>query len=390
MTYKTLLLGSLLLASSAAAQTSSAPALSGEWTLTAINGRALGLSPEERPRLKFGADRTLSGTSGCNALNGQFSQRGPWLLVSRLGTTRMACDPERMNVESYVLRGLGGVHRYRVEGRTLTVEGAAGKDQLTFTAAGRGGAEVADKQPEAQDWSGQWTAVALTQGGREVALSAPATLRLERGTDGSLNISGTTGCNRLSGTLTPAGGQWQAGPLALTRMACPGPVMQQETAVVAALTGAVEARLSGTTLTLSTDKGSLSLRRAAPADNSVQPAALSGRYQLSSVTRSGRSADLSTFMEPVYLEFGQPSQVSPGPRLSGSDGCNTLSGDYRLEEGRLKVGPALASTMRGCPSQWEQNAPELTRLLQAGPDFSVSGATLTLKSGEEVWVFTRQ
>lgn len=46
------------------------------------------------------------------------------------------------------------------------------------------------------------------------------------GADGQ--VSGTSGCNRFSGSYTEADGQLTFGPLATTRMACPGPLDQQE------------------------------------------------------------------------------------------------------------------------------------------------------------------
>ena len=48
-------------------------------------------------------------------------------------------------------------------------------------------------------------------------------------------VSGSTGCNRFSGTFTATGDAIAFGPLALTRMACVDPAMAQEQAVVAIL-----------------------------------------------------------------------------------------------------------------------------------------------------------
>lgn len=50
------------------------------------------------------------------------------------------------------------------------------------------------------------------------------TLRVEP--DGK--VSGTSGCNRYSGTWTPADGGASVGPLAATKMACPPPRMEIE------------------------------------------------------------------------------------------------------------------------------------------------------------------
>ncbi|WP_283426536.1 META domain-containing protein [Shimia sagamensis] len=42
-------------------------------------------------------------------------------------------------------------------------------------------------------------------------------------------VSGTSGCNRFTGNYTEKGSQLEFGPLATTRMACPGDLGQQET-----------------------------------------------------------------------------------------------------------------------------------------------------------------
>ncbi len=46
------------------------------------------------------------------------------------------------------------------------------------------------------------------------------------GRDG--RVSGTSGCNRFSGSYSESGGRLEFGPLATTRMACPGALGQQE------------------------------------------------------------------------------------------------------------------------------------------------------------------
>ena len=48
-------------------------------------------------------------------------------------------------------------------------------------------------------------------------------------------VSGSTGCNRFTGTATIVGTGLTFAPLATTRMACDQPLMKQETAILAAL-----------------------------------------------------------------------------------------------------------------------------------------------------------
>jgi heat shock protein HslJ len=81
---------------------------------------------------------------------------------------------------------------------------------------GCGGA-VIEQRP--LDLRGEWQ-ISLIDG-RPAA--ARATIRFEGD-----RVSGTTGCNRFSGSYRFERGRLVLGPLAMTRMACPGPRMEQE------------------------------------------------------------------------------------------------------------------------------------------------------------------
>ena len=94
-----------------------------------------------------------------------------------------------------------------------------------------------------------WTIAAI--GGATLPPGRPATLTLEPGG----RVSGETGCNRFTGTVSVDGPAVTFGPLGTTRMACEPPLVEQEAAVLDALAGVtgwfVEAdgtlHLSGTT-----------------------------------------------------------------------------------------------------------------------------------------------
>lgn len=93
------------------------------------------------------------------------------------------------------------------------------------------------------DVTGDWVIRAID--GRPLD-GPPATIAFADG-----RISGSTGCNRFSGSYTVAGDRLVIAPPATTRMACPPPLMARETALLAALTGSLEVRAGGgTELTL--------------------------------------------------------------------------------------------------------------------------------------------
>jgi heat shock protein HslJ len=58
-------------------------------------------------------------------------------------------------------------------------------------------------------------------------------------------VAGNASCNRFTGPVTVAGASITFGPLAVTRMACPGAVMSQESAYLEALAKAERFRVEG-------------------------------------------------------------------------------------------------------------------------------------------------
>lgn len=80
-------------------------------------------------------------------------------------------------------------------------------------------------------------------------------------TDNSL--TGRAGCNGFGGSYRVGRDGFQAGPLAMTRMACPGPAMQHEQAVSRILTGRVRLYYpdAETLVMRSVDGGEIRLKR---------------------------------------------------------------------------------------------------------------------------------
>ena len=75
-------------------------------------------------------------------------------------------------------------------------------------------------------------------------------------------INGRAGCNRFSGPFTQRGNVLTAGPIAATRMACPGPRMGHERAVLQMLRGPVRISwLAGDVMVLTATGGTIRLRR---------------------------------------------------------------------------------------------------------------------------------
>ncbi|BFM12990.1 heat shock protein HslJ [Simiduia litorea] len=82
------------------------------------------------------------------------------------------------------------------------------------------------------------------------------------------------------------------------------------------------------------------------------------------------------------LDFGEL------PHVGGFAGCNQFSGQFVLneQEGQFKV-EQLATTMMMCPENAMQLEQRYARLLSEWSSIELSGNVLTLKQGEQVWLF---
>jgi heat shock protein HslJ/membrane-bound inhibitor of C-type lysozyme len=87
-----------------------------------------------------------------------------------------------------------------------------------------------------------------------VANRATTTVRFEEG-----RVSGRAGCNQYSGYLQAAGDALRVSETRTTRMACPPPVMEQETRFLAALTAVRTARREGERVLLLDETGRVRL-----------------------------------------------------------------------------------------------------------------------------------
>ncbi len=95
-----------------------------EWTLVAYNNgqeAVVSVLDGSETNFAFGADGKLSGTAGCNRMNGSFTTEDGTIQFGEIAMTRMACPkPEGvMDQEFAVLKALESAATYRVEGDSL-------------------------------------------------------------------------------------------------------------------------------------------------------------------------------------------------------------------------------------------------------------------------------
>ena len=120
-------------AASGPSETPSLASLAGAtWTLVSLGGQTL--PTDLRPPTAVFDGVRMSGLGGCNRYAGQVQETAPGALaVGHLATTKMACPPPAMDVESRYFAMLAQVTHYRLAGSRLVLGGPSG--ELAFERA---------------------------------------------------------------------------------------------------------------------------------------------------------------------------------------------------------------------------------------------------------------
>lgn len=74
--------------------------------------------------LEFASADRIGGRSGCNRYTGPIRVADGKLEIGSLATTRMACPPAQMHMETAFLAALAGARRFRRDNRALVIEPA--------------------------------------------------------------------------------------------------------------------------------------------------------------------------------------------------------------------------------------------------------------------------
>lgn len=251
--------------------------LAGTWTLAsiapaALEGRDAGAaatladlaSRGEAPTLVFGPDGSVAGSSGCNRLTGSYAiEGGHSLSFGPLATTRRACPPPLMALESLVLAQLEAVEGVYVrDGETLELYGPDETLLLTYR---RSGDVVAG--PQVGEWRLSSFGDAALAGASGEAEDAAKALGVDEDTSPTLALepagraAGFGGCNRFTGTYETDGEtRISFGPAAATMKACAGPGMAIESLFLGALPSVRAMSVQGDALALENGAGEVLLR----------------------------------------------------------------------------------------------------------------------------------
>jgi heat shock protein HslJ len=215
------------------------PTLAGatwQWEGTrAGDGASVSVADPTRYTVQFQAGGMLAIRADCNNVLGTYTVTGSQLTIELGPSTLVACPPDSQ--ADQFLAGLSQVTSYNFGGGSLQL-GLSTGGQMTFGRA------------VAQSLVGPtWELTGYNNGRNAVqSVLAGTTSTAVFGDDG--RITGSAGCNTYMGPYQTDGQRLTIGPLATTRMACPQPVMDQETAYLAALQNATRYELESGRLVL--------------------------------------------------------------------------------------------------------------------------------------------
>ncbi|HET6715104.1 MAG TPA: META domain-containing protein [Actinomycetota bacterium] len=196
-----------------------------------------------RVTIRFEPDGSAGGSAGCNSFGGSYSAGDDGsLTIEAGGMTQMACEEPLMQVEAAYVAALGEVASFTVtdDGAGLLLEGT--ETPLAYLA----------EQPLPLEGT-RWRVDGIAIGGDAVSSTIA-------GADADLifkdaRVSGTGGCNRLTGGYTTDGDALSFAEIAPTMKLCDPAVMDQEAAIIAALEATASSTIEGSTLSLSDADG---------------------------------------------------------------------------------------------------------------------------------------
>ena len=184
-------------------------------------------------------------------------------------------------------------------------------------------------------------------------------------------VSGSAGCNTYLGKYSVSGSTIAFGAsIATTMMACPQPVMDQESAYLKMLEAARIYSVKGDQLTLNgADKMTLATYKAQTQD-------LAGTNWEVVGYNNGKQAVVSVMLgTTITANFGADGN------LTGNAGCNDYNGSYTVKGDQITIGP-LASTRKFCNDPegvMDQEARYLSALGTAAT-YRIDGNSLELRT----------
>jgi len=216
---------------------------------TEVTGRTLVAGT--RLELTFPERGKLAANAGCNHLFGSVSVDGDRLKVSEMGSTAMGCDQARDEQDGWLTAFLTAGPRFTLTGDELVLTGD--HEVITFV-------DRKTAQPDQPLQGPHWEVVSLIDGQAAGSVPSGAQAFLEFHGD---TVTGSDGCNRLSGKAVQGAGTIVFSDLVTSKQACAKDAAALEAAVLATLRGEVTMKIDSDRLELRNANGKgLDLRAA--------------------------------------------------------------------------------------------------------------------------------
>ncbi|UCG25952.1 MAG: META domain-containing protein, partial [Chloroflexota bacterium] len=323
--------------------------------------------------LFFNADQTFSALLDCNNGAGEYVTDGNGNIFMHLGPmTAAECPPESLSDAMVTMFGPAQSYVYEDDGNTVIFKFAAGGPWDYYRKAdgsSAGDAGAAETATAGDSLAGTtWTLTELN--GQPLLPTTEITAQFND--DGT--VGGSSGCNNYNAAYEADGTNIniQASPAAMTLMACPELVMEQETAYLAALDAAETFEINGDELVLYDADGNPVAQFSAVSQD------LAGTSWDVISYNNGRGGVTSLIIgTEITADFGEDGQ------LTGNAGCNDYFGPYEAVEGDISMGP-FGTTRKVCPEPegvMEQEA-EYLAALETAATYTVDGMTMNMRTAD--------
>lgn len=218
-----------------------------------------------------------------------------------------------------------------------------------------------------------WIVSSIT--GQATASSQRPTLAFNDG-----RVTGSTGCNTLSGAYTQNGDGVTFSPMAVTQMACDETAMAQQTAFLAAVNKVSSATGDPSTVTLRDATGATVLTLTPPPTPSPTPSPLAGTtWKLESI------AEGTTARSPIAGTTITLTVNTTAGSYSGT-ACQTFGGDVSVSGSSITFA-VPHTTQLACSPEATDQASDVLSLLPQVKTWQITGDTLTLSTPHDTLKF---
>jgi heat shock protein HslJ len=246
-----------LLLSACAGQSTEEPSASilGDWKLIQYGpvNAPIAAVEDVGAGLTFNEDGTITGSSGCNGLGGDYTVEGDQITFGEFVSTLMACEDPIMVQEDVAHQVMTGTASYEMEGDTLTITN--NENALVF----RRGSYATAEPEDFASLLGAWKLTSFGSGGTLTSALPDVQAGLTFNEDGT--ITGTSGCNEFGGNYHVEGNRIIFSEVVSTLILCDAPVMEQEEVVQQVLMETATYQIEGNAMTITKEDRALVLMR---------------------------------------------------------------------------------------------------------------------------------